>query len=231
MEYKIKIKELSFSYGNNTIFDRASINFKSHSISAIIGRSGIGKSTFLMILNRLWESIPNTKFSGSVQVKWEKEFQDIYTSKQDLYSLRRKIGTVFQTPNPLPMSIYQNIAFPLKIKGEKDREYIQNRVEVVLKDTHLWNEVKDRLSQNALELSGGQQQRLCIARALILKPEILLIDEPTSSLDDSSRTTIEELIVSQKEQCTIIIISHYIDQVKRIADTVYSLQNGRFITT
>lgn len=158
-------------------------------------------------------------------VRFDDNWQDIYATGFDLSDLRRRIGMVFQAPNPLPMSIYKNVAFPLKLAGEKNPEAIRQRVEKALADAFLWDEVKDRLKENALNLSGGQQQRLCIARALILQPEVLLLDEPTSSLDQRSGRIIEELLLGLKERCTLVMVSHYRDQVQRLADAVMELDN------
>ncbi len=226
---KIKTENLFFSYHNNLVLKNVSVEFREHYISAIIGPSGIGKSTFLMTLNRLWESISGAAMKGKIKIQFDGEFQDIYDQSYSLTNLRRSVGMVFQTPNPLPMSIYRNVAFPLKLAGHKKKDYIDHMVEEALKRAYLWGEVKDRLHNDAFTLSGGQQQRLCIARSLILEPEILLFDEPTSSLDAESGMGIEELLVSLKEQCTLLVVSHYGDQVKRIADTVVELSDGHLI--
>ena len=226
---KIKINNLSFWYGNHCVLDSLSTQFKEHTISAIIGPSGIGKSTFLMVLNRLWESIPQARMKGRIVIHFSEKWQDIYQHTLPPSLLRQKMGTIFQIPNPLPMSIYKNIAFPLKIIGEKNKDYIQETVKSSLRRVQLWDEVHDRLTHNALDLSGGQQQRLCIARALVVNPEIILFDEPTSSLDTKSRDGIEDLLVSLKQHCTIIMISHYLDQVKRIADSVFEMKRGVLI--
>jgi len=226
---KIKTENLFFSYHNNLVLKNVSVEFREHYVSAIIGPSGIGKSTFLMTLNRLWESISGTTMKGKIEIQFDGEFQDIYDQSYSLTNLRRSVGMVFQTPNPLPMSIYRNVAFPLKLAGHKKKDYIDHMVEEALKRAYLWGEVKDRLHNDAFTLSGGQQQRLCIARSLILEPEILLFDEPTSSLDAESGMGIEELLVSLKEQCTLLVVSHYGDQVKRIADTVFELSDGHLI--
>ena len=193
-----------------------------------MGPSGIGKSTFLTTLNRLWENIPEAKMQGSVQIKCNGTFHDIYDRSFSGSGLRRLVGTVFQTPNPLPMSIYKNIAFPLKLAGESDKDLIADKVEKALERAYLWQEVKDRLGDDAMTLSGGQQQRLCIARSLVLEPEILLLDEPTSSLDSDAAAVIEKLLLSLKTTCTLIVVSHYLDQVSRIADRVLVLSDGKF---
>lgn len=227
-EIKIKTRQLSFSYNDKIILDKISMDFLDHNITAITGPSGSGKSTFLTILNRLWETTPGCAMQGKVEIKFGDNFQNIYQEQYSVIRLRRQVGMVFQTPNPLPMNIYKNIAFPLELSGKNDRKKNKIMVEECLKLTGLWEEVYDRLNSSALELSGGQQQRLCIARAMILQPEILLLDEPTSSLDHKAATAIEHLLVKLKKQCTILIVSHYRDQVQRIADSVVEMQDGKF---
>ncbi len=230
MKTKIRLSDISFSYGNKLIFKQINAEFAEHCITAIVGPSGQGKSTLLTIINRLWEDIPATNLHGKIEV-WLNGTngtpQDIYDSAYPADSLRRKVGMLFQTPNPLPMSIYRNVAFPLKLAGIKDRELVDHKVKTALRQAFLWKEVKDRLDDNALILSGGQQQRLCIARALIMEPEVLLLDEPTSSLDSRACKVIEELLLTLQQQCTIVMVSHYLDQVKRVADTTWQLEDGR----
>lgn len=223
---KIRVTNLTFSYRGRRILDGINENFEEFAVTAIVGPSGVGKSTFLMTLNRLWENIPQAHMSGTVEIKFNGQFRDIHGPAFSPSHLRRLVGTVFQKPNPLPMSIFRNIAFPLKLSGEKDKGVITQRVEEALRQAYLWEEVKDRLDHNALALSGGQQQRLCIARALILEPEVLLLDEPTSSLDGKAAEVIEKLILSLKERITILAVSHYLDQVKRIADRVVQFSDG-----
>lgn len=223
---KIRTDKLSFYYNSHQVLRDISVRIPQHTILAIIGPSGQGKSTFLMTLNRLWETIPGTRVNGRVEIRFGDEFHNINDRSYSLTRLRRSVGMVFQTPNPLPMSILKNIAFPLKLAGFKDKKQIPDKVETALRRTFLWDEVKDRLTDDARELSGGQQQRLCIARALILEPEILLLDEPTSSLDARSGEVIEDLLLSIKDRCTLLMVSHYMDQVRRIADTVMELSNG-----
>ncbi len=225
---KIKTKNLSFSYNGKMILRDTSMDFAENKITAIVGPSGSGKSTFLMTLNRLWETMPGCTREGKVEIQFAGKFHNIYQQQYPVTRLRRQVGMVFQAPNPLPMSIFKNIAFPLELSGEKNKKTIRVLVEECLKLTGLWEEVSDRLDCSALELSGGQQQRLCIARAMILKPEVLLLDEPTSSLDHKAATAIEQLLVKLKQQCTILIVSHYLDQVKRIADSIVELRDGKF---
>jgi phosphate transport system ATP-binding protein len=226
---KIKIEHLFFSYRDRSVLRDANLRIAENTITAIIGPSGIGKSTFLMTLNRLWETIPGTKLQGRIEIKFQGQFQEIHDRNYPLTTLRRSVGIVFQTPNPLPMNIFGNVSFPLKLAGFRQKSQMAERVEQALKRAYLWEEVKDRLKADALLLSGGQQQRLCIARALILEPEILLLDEPTSSLDPKAGAVIEELLVNLKNSCTLLIVSHYQDQVQRVADTVFELAEGKFV--
>lgn len=217
-EIKIRIKNLWFYYHGRPILENIHLEIEKDKITSISGPSGQGKSTFLMILNRLWESIEGARASGTVEINFQNRFQDIYDKTYPVSLLRRQVGMVFQVPNPLPMTIYKNIAFPLKLMGEKDTVSLSEKIEDALKKTFLWEEVKDRLSEDARTLSGGQQQRLCIARALVLDPQVLLLDEPTSSLDEPSVRVIERLLTELKAGCTILLVSHYMDQVKRVAD-------------
>ena len=227
---KIQIQNLSFYYYDRPVLKEISIEIIENTITAITGPSGQGKSTFLMTLNRLWENIEGANFKGRIEIKLNSDFQNIYDKKYPIPELRRQVGMVFQVPNPLPMSIYNNVAFPLKLKGEKKKETIFPKVKNALKKAFLWQEVKERLNKDARSLSGGQQQRLCIARALILNPTVLLLDEPTSSLDEKSGRVIEDLLLELKKSCTIILVSHYMDQVKRIADIELLLSDGKLQT-
>ncbi|KAF0189435.1 MAG: phosphate transport system ATP-binding [Desulfobulbaceae bacterium] len=224
---KIRVSNLSFSYNGREILRDTSVAFPEHAITAIVGPSGSGKSTFLMTLNRLWEELPRCTMSGRVEMLLNGVHQNIYAPDCGMEALRRRVAMVFQMPNPLPMSIFKNVAFPLQLAGEKDKRTIRRRVEETLRDVRLWDEVKDRLAGSALSLSGGQQQRMCMARAMILRPEILLLDEPASSLDQKAAEAIEQLLVRWKHHCTILIVSHYLDQVKRIADNVVELRDGQ----
>lgn len=221
---KIRVANLSFWYGARQILSSVTQSFEENRITVITGPSGVGKSTFLTTLNRLWEDVPDATMSGTVEIKFGGTFNNIYDRSFPVPSLRRLVAMVFQKPNPLPMSIYRNVAFPLKLVGQKDRPLIEHKTEEALKNAYLWNEVKDRLNDSALRLSGGQQQRLCIARALVLEPEVLLLDEPTSSLDEKAVMIIEDLLLSLKERLTLIAVSHYLDQVKRIADHIIPFQ-------
>ncbi len=228
---KIKVEQLHFYYGKNEVLSNVTTDIQAHCITSISGPSGQGKSSFLTVLNRLWENIDGARASGRVSIDFGQGYEDIYAKNISLPKLRQRVGTVFQVPNPLPMSIFKNIAFPLKLSGEKDPATLRNRVEQALTDAFLWDEVKGRLQDDARLLSGGQQQRLCIARALVLKPQILLLDEPTSSLDETSVAMIEELLTALKQQCTIIMVSHYADQVRRIADVRFVLSAKKLVQT
>jgi phosphate transport system ATP-binding protein len=225
---KIQLTDLSFYYGDLCALDGVSVGFADRAITAIVGPSGQGKSTLLTAINRLWEEIPGARVNGTVKILLDGTMVNI-NNGYPVDRLRRKVGMVFQTPNPLPMSIYKNVAFPLKLSGEKEKHKIEAKVQKALAQAFLWNEVKDRLDVDARTLSGGQQQRLCMARALILQPEVLLLDEPTASLDNKAAGVIEDLVSNLKSHCTILMVSHYMDQVQRIADHVMDLVDGRLI--
>ncbi|GAB6904258.1 ABC-type phosphate transport system, ATPase component [Desulfosarcina cetonica] len=224
---KIKVRDLSFAYGNRMVLRDLSLDVPEYRITAVVGASGQGKSTLLMVFNRLWEDIPHARLTGSVNIRLNGHERDIYHRSLALPDLRRQVGMVFQTPNPLPMSIYKNVAFPLKLAGGLTRAQIQAAVEKALKQAFLWDEVRHRLNDDARQLSGGQQQRLCMARALVLNPEVLLLDEPTSSLDAAATETIERLIMDLKQTCTIVMVSHDRAQVERVADGWVTLVDGR----
>jgi phosphate transport system ATP-binding protein len=225
---KIQTQSLSFFYQGHQVLHDVCLQLPANRITAITGPSGSGKSTFLMALNRLWEEVEGCSISGTVTMELDGRTTDIHASGLDVQWLRRKVGMVFQQPNPLPMSIYKNIAFPLRLAYQNDKTVIREKVETALRQVYLWDEVKDRLHKDGRLLSGGQQQRLCLARALILEPEVLLLDEPTSSLDPEAGKAIEELLLSLKQQCTLIMVSHYHDQIQRIADLQFRVCNGRF---
>lgn len=210
----VTVKNMCLWYGEHKALNGININIPAKSITAFIGPSGCGKSTFLKSLNRMNDLIPSVKITGDVKYK-EK---DIYGSSIDVNELRREIGMVFQKPNPFPMSIYDNIAYGPRTHGIKNKAKLDDIVEQSLKDAAIWDEVKDRLKKNALGLSGGQQQRLCIARALAVKPAVLLMDEPTSALDPISTSKIEELTIKLKEDYTIIMVTHNMQQAVRISD-------------
>lgn len=225
---KIQLTDVSFRYGQRLVLDRVTAGFEACALTAIVGPSGQGKSSLLTVVNRLWEEIPGARVDGRVAIQFEEGLVDIYAGDYPLNRLRRKVGMVFQDPNPLPMSVYKNIAFPLKLWGEKEPPTIEAKVQQALTQAFLWDEVKDRLDADARTLSGGQQQRLCIARSLVLQPEILLLDEPTASLDAKAAGVIEELLVSLKSRCTLLVVSHYMEQVKRVADYVLRMQDGHW---
>ena len=205
---------LNLWYGDHQALHDISMNIPEKSITALIGPSGCGKSTFLKTLNRMNDLIPGVKITGDVRYRE----QDIFAAGTDVNELRREIGMVFQKPNPFPMSIYDNIAYGPRTHGIKNRAKLDEIVEKSLRGAAIWDEVKDRLKKNALGLSGGQQQRLCIARALAVEPEVLLMDEPTSALDPISTSKIEELAIQLKEQYTIVIVTHNMQQAVRISD-------------
>lgn len=226
---KIQLKDVCFYYGSRRILDSVSVGFRGRALTAIVGPSGQGKSTLLTVINRLWEEIPGAKADGGVEIEFDDGRVDIYANGYPLNRLRRKVGMVFQDPNPLPMSIYKNIAFPLKLWGEKDKQIIETKVQAALAQAFLWDEVKDRLDADARTLSGGQQQRLCIARSLVLAPEVLMLDEPTASLDAKAGGVIEDLLLDLKSHCTLLVVSHYMEQVNRVADGVLEIADGRLI--
>ena len=208
------VQGLDLWYGDHQALHDISMNIPEKSITALIGPSGCGKSTFLKTLNRMNDLIPGVKITGDVRYR----DQDIFAPGTDVNELRREIGMVFQKPNPFPMSIYDNIAYGPRTHGIKNRARLDEIVEKSLRGAAIWDEVKDRLKKNALGLSGGQQQRLCIARALAVEPEVLLMDEPMSALDPISTSKIEELAMQLKEQYTIVIVTHNMQQAVRISD-------------
>ena len=208
------VQGLNLWYGDHQALHDISMHIPEKSITALIGPSGCGKSTFLKTLNRMNDLIPGVKITGDVRYRE----QDIFAPGTDVNELRREIGMVFQKPNPFPMSIYDNIAYGPRTHGIKNRAKLDEIVEKSLRGAAIWDEVKDRLRKNALGLSGGQQQRLCIARALAVEPEVLLMDEPTSALDPISTSKIEELAMQLKEQYTIVIVTHNMQQAVRISD-------------
>ena len=210
----LTVNDLCLWYGNTKALKNININIPEKSITALIGPSGCGKSTFLKTLNRMNDLIPGVKIEGEVCYNGN----DIYGKDVDVNELRRNIGMVFQKPNPFPMSIYDNVAYGPRTHGITNKAELDEIVERSLKDAAIWDEVKDRLKKNALGLSGGQQQRLCIARALAVEPDILLMDEPTSALDPISTSKIEELCTQLKEKYTIVIVTHNMQQAVRISD-------------
>ncbi len=211
---KIRAEGLTFYYGSNAAIKNISLVAEKNSVLALIGPSGCGKSTFLRCINRMNDIIPNTRMEGEIYIDGE----PFSHAKYDVTTLRRRVGMVFQKSNPFPKSIYENIAYGLRINGIKDKYEIESVVENSLKSTALWDEVKDRLHESALGLSGGQQQRLCIARTIAVKPEVILMDEPASALDPISTQKIEELIQDLKSKFTIMIVTHNMQQAARVSD-------------
>ncbi|MBE6840933.1 MAG: phosphate ABC transporter ATP-binding protein [Ruminococcus sp.] len=218
-------KGLNLWYDQTQALKNVNITIPEKSITAFIGPSGCGKSTFLKTLNRMNDLIPSVKITGEVCYNG----QNIYDSSVDVNELRREIGMVFQKPNPFPMSIYDNIAYGPRTQGIKSKVKLDEIVEQSLRDAAIWDEVKDRLKKNALGMSGGQQQRLCIARALAVKPKILLMDEPTSALDPISTSRIEELAIELKKSYTIVIVTHNMQQAVRISDNMAFFLLGELI--
>ena len=210
----ITVKDLCLWYGSAQALKDININIPEHAITALIGPSGCGKSTFLKTLNRMNDLIPGVKITGEVRYAG----QDIFAPGVDVNMLRKDVGMVFQKPNPFPMSVYDNIAYGPRTHGIKGKAKLDDIVERSLRDAAIWDEIKDRLKKNALGLSGGQQQRLCIARALAVEPQVLLMDEPTSALDPISTGKIEELASALKEKYTIVIVTHNMQQAVRISD-------------
>ena len=210
----LSVQDLCLWYGSHQALTNINIEIPEKSITALIGPSGCGKSTFLKTLDRMNDLITDVKITGSVRYKGE----DIFDPSVDVSELRRQVGMVFQKPNPFPMSIYDNIAYGPRTHGMKNKAKLDEIVEQSLRGAAIWDEVKDRLKKNALGLSGGQQQRLCIARALAVEPDVLLMDEPTSALDPISTSKIEELAMELKEKYTIVIVTHNMQQAVRISD-------------
>ena len=223
--FKIKVDRLNLYYNDVQALKAISMNIQRNKVTSIIGPSGCGKSTFLRSLNRMNDIILDTRIEGTVLV----DGKNIYALDVDVVQVRRKIGMVFQKSNPFPKSIFDNVAYGLRINGIKDKGYIAERIEKSLKDAALWDEVKDRLNKSAFDLSGGQQQRLCIARALAVEPEILLMDEPASALDPIATSKIEELIQELKKAYTIVIVTHNMQQAARISDYTAFFMLGELI--
>jgi len=218
-------RNLNFYYGTAKALDDITIDIPQNQVSALIGPSGCGKSTFLRCLNRMNDLIPGTRVEGTIQLDGE----DIYAPSVDVVDLRRRVGMVFQKPNPFPKTIFENVAYGLRVNSIKDKSIIRERVEKGLKQAALWDEVKDRLNESALGLSGGQQQRLCIARALAVEPEVLLMDEPASALDPIATQKIEDLIQELKQNFTIVIVTHNMQQAARVSDITAFFYMGKLI--
>jgi len=217
------ISNLNFHYGPTQALHDVSLAITDRFVTALIGPSGCGKSTFLRTLNRMYEVVPGTRLSGSILLRSE----DLFSI--DLTQLRRRVGMVFQTPNPFPKSIFDNVTYGLKIFSDFSTASLRDQVEESLRRAALWDEVKDKLHKSALGLSGGQQQRLCIARALALRPDVLLMDEPCSALDPISTAKLEELLVTLKDSCTIVLVTHNMQQAARVADYTGFFLSGKLI--
>ena len=222
---KIEAKNVDFYYGSFHALKNISIDIPSNEVVAFIGPSGCGKSTFLRLFNRMNDLIPGTSLEGKIII----DGHDIYAPSINVDVLRKNVGMVFQRPNPFPKSIYENVAYGLRVNGIKDKALIQERVETALKGAALWDEVKDKLKESAYALSGGQQQRLCIARAMAVEPSVLLMDEPASALDPISTAKIEELICELSEQTTVVIVTHSMQQAARVSNKTAFFYLGEMI--
>ena len=222
---KIEITDLNLYYSDFHALKNISMEMRENTVTALIGPSGCGKSTLLRSLNRMNDLIDNVKITGNIFI----DGKDIYYKNIDIDELRKNVGMVFQKPNPFPKSIFENVAYGLRVNGIKDKKFITERVEETLIQSALWDEVKDKLKKSAFELSGGQQQRLCIARALAIKPSILLMDEPASALDPISSSKIEELIYNLKDKYTIVIVTHNMQQAGRVSDYTAFFYLGEII--
>lgn len=222
---KIRSKNLNFYYGPSQALFDISMSIPEKSVTAFIGPSGCGKSTFLRTLNRMNDTIPNTRIEGTVSL----DDVNIYGKDINVVTLRKRVGMIFQKSNPFPKTIFDNIAYGPRLQGVSNRQELENIVESCLRNAALWEEAKDSLEKSALALSGGQQQRLCIARALAVKPEVLLMDEPASALDPMSTSKIEDLVYELKKMYTIIIVTHNMQQAARISDSTAFFYMGKLI--
>lgn len=223
--YKLESKNVDFFYGASQALKNINIAINSNTVTALIGPSGCGKSTYLRLFNRMNDLIGNTKINGEVLI----DGNNIYAKGVNVDSLRKKTGMVFQKPNPFPKTIFENVAYGLRVNGITDKTLIEERVETSIKQVVLWDEVKDKLKKSAFELSGGQQQRLCIARALAIQPSVILMDEPTSALDPISTAKIEELIYELKSKYTIVIVTHNMQQAARVSDSTAFFYLGELV--
>ena len=222
---KLEVRDLSFFYGETQALDRVSMTMPKNRVTALIGPSGCGKSTFLRTLNRMNETIVNTRHVGDVLL----DGVDIYGRQVDAVEIRKRVGMVFQKSNPFPKSIFDNVSYGPRIHGVRNKAKLTRIVEKSLRRASLWDEVKDRLYQSAMDLSGGQQQRVCIARALATSPEVLLMDEPASALDPASTARIEDLIFELRDRYTIVIVTHNMQQAARVSDLTAFFYEGRLI--
>lgn len=225
-KHKVSVQNLNFYYGSTLALKNITMNIEPNKVTALIGPSGCGKSTFLRTFNRMNDLIDNVRIAGKILI----DGKNIYDPAVDVVELRKKVGMIFQKSNPFPKSIFENTAFGLRVGGfSTDKKFLQERVEESLKQAALWDEVKDRLHESAFGLSGGQQQRLCIARALAIKPDILLMDEPASALDPISTNKIEDLIIELKKNYTIVIVTHNLQQASRVSDLTAFFYLGELI--
>lgn len=222
---KIKATNVDFYYGDFQALKQISMDIPENEVVAFIGPSGCGKTTFLRLFNRMNDLIPQIRMEGSIQI----DGKDIYAPDVDVDSLRKSVGMVFQRPNPFPKSIFDNVAYGLRVNGVRDKAFIEERVEETLRGAALWDEVKDKLNKSALALSGGQQQRLCIARSMAVRPTVLLMDEPASALDPISTAKVEELIKELKKQTTIVIVTHNMQQASRVSDKTAFFYMGELV--
>lgn len=223
--YKLESKNVDFFYGTSQALKDINIGINSNTVTALIGPSGCGKSTYLRLFNRMNDLIEDTRINGKVLIDGD----DIYAKGVNVDSLRKRTGMVFQKPNPFPKTIFENVAYGLRVNGITDNKIIEERVETTIKQVVLWDEVKDKLKKSAFELSGGQQQRLCIARALAIQPSVILMDEPTSALDPISTAKVEELIYELKSKYTIVIVTHNMQQAARVSDFTAFFYLGELI--
>jgi phosphate transport system ATP-binding protein len=222
---KVQVRGLDVYYGSNHAIRDASLDIEENQVTALIGPSGCGKSTFIRAINRLHDLTPSARVSGTVEL----DGIDIYSRDVDPIVMRRRVGMVFQRPNPFPMSIYENVAYGPRVNGERDAGRIAELVEDSLRHAALWDEVKDRLGESGVALSGGQQQRLCIARVLSLRPEVILMDEPASALDPIATVKIEELIAELRARYTVVIVTHSMAQAGRVSDRTAFFLNGSIV--
>ncbi len=222
---RVKADNINFFYGSKKALNGINMDINANKVTALIGPSGCGKSTFLRLINRMNDLIGSSRIEGKLLL----DGKNIFDKDVDVVELRRRVGMVFQKPNPFPKSIYENMAYGLEIKGIKDKKFIDEKVFDSLKKAALWDEIKDRLNDSALRLSGGQQQRLCIARCLVVEPEVILFDEPCASLDPISTRKIEELIIELKQFYTIIIVTHNMQQAARVSDYTAFMYLGDLI--
>ncbi|CAH2214476.1 phosphate ABC transporter ATP-binding protein PstB [Tepidibacter aestuarii] len=225
MAVKMKVSDLDFYYGSFKALKNINIDIEEKKVTAFIGPSGCGKSTFLRTLNRMNDLIEGTKLSGEILLDGEY----IYSNATEVEDLRKRVGMVFQKPNPFPKSIYENIVYGLRKQGIRDKKKLDQVVEKSLRGAALWDEVKDRLDKSAYGLSGGQQQRLCIARAIAMEPEVILMDEPTSALDPIATSKVEDLIQELKKDYTIVIVTHSMQQAARISDNTAFFLMGELV--